>query len=476
MIYHRRFLIIFNNLIFFTLLVSQELPQNSLTDKINNFYFDSGYNWEQLSHFGPHRYYINGSKGIIDTNQISNNKLNIISGLEFYNRAYLISLKAFYKFKDHFYIFLHPVLASDANNTPFYSGINRPKSRFGFKSGEFKMSGLGFENEWAIIQYGRGVQSWGAGNNIQISISHNSQSYDYGLIGLKMEKLRFRYFHGFLENINNSNRYIVGKGLEYNNFNNLILSLSEILIYSGNNRPIDISYINPVSSHLEVELNDRQNLLGTDSGNAIWQFSFDYYKNKFRISSNFIIDELVIDKEERENGHNHFLATSFKLVYSLNNISIKNLYGFNIFAQYISVGKNTFRHETVSDINTGEITGYNNFVSRGFPLGWQGGSHSDELKIGINYLRNKIHTNIFLGFINSGQHSILDNPYLSYDLIKNYISDESKTEQNIFFGLEFDFLINEKIRLFSDLKFNSFNKTKNENFLKIALEVSLKNY
>ena len=473
MIYHRNLLIIFYNLIFFSLLVSQELPQNSFTLKINNFYFNSGYNWEQLSHFGPHRHHINRPQIIIDTNQISNNKLNIFSGLEFYNGAYLISLKAFFKLKDHFYIFLHPVLASDANNIPFYSGLNRPTSRLGFKSGVVRMSGLGFENKWAIIQYGRGVQSWGAGSNIQISLSHNSQSYDYGLIGLKMEKLRFRYFHGFLENINNSNRYIVGKGLEYNNFNNFIFSLSEILIYSGNNRPIDISYFNPVSSHLEIELNDRQNLLGTDSGNAIWQISFDYFKNKFRISSNFVIDELVIDKEQRENGHNHFLATSFKLVYNFNNKSINNIYGFNIFAQYISVGKNTFRHETVSDINTGEITGYNNFVSRSFPLGWQGGSDSDELKIGVTYLRNKIHTNIFLGSINTGQYSILDNPYLSYDLIKNYISDGSNTEQNIFFGLDIDFLINEKIRLYSDLKFNNLNKVKNKNFLKIALEISL---
>ena len=53
--------------------------------------------------------------------------------------------------------------------------------------------------------------------------------------------------------------HIIGRGIEWNNHKNIILSLSELVVYSGINRPIDFAYLNPLSSHLEIELNDRQN-------------------------------------------------------------------------------------------------------------------------------------------------------------------------------------------------------------------------
>ena len=34
------------------------------------------------------------------------------------------------------------------------------------------------------MQMGRGRQSWGAGNDIQLALSEDSPSYDYGLLGL----------------------------------------------------------------------------------------------------------------------------------------------------------------------------------------------------------------------------------------------------------------------------------------------------
>ena len=42
-----------------------------------------------------------------------------------------------------------------------------------------------------------------------------------------------------------------------------------MVVYSGENRTIDFSYFNPISTHLEIELNDRQNDLGSDNGNGV---------------------------------------------------------------------------------------------------------------------------------------------------------------------------------------------------------------
>ena len=88
-----------------------------------------------------------------------------------------------------------------------------------------------------IIQFGRGRQSWGAGNDIQLAISEYSNSYDYGMLGLDFGKLNVRYFHGYLETDTLSfNRYITGRGIEWNNGKSFLFGLSELIIYSGHNR------------------------------------------------------------------------------------------------------------------------------------------------------------------------------------------------------------------------------------------------
>ena len=77
---------------------------------------------------------------------------------------------------------------------------------------------------------------------------------------------------------------------------------------------VDYAYLNPVSSHLEIELNERAGVLGTDAGNAIWTISADWKLNsRFRISANVLIDELVLDKSQRENNKNSSLGLSTKL-------------------------------------------------------------------------------------------------------------------------------------------------------------------
>ena len=60
----------------------------------------------------------------------------------------------------------------------------------------------------------------------------------------------------------NINRYITARGFEWTNKKSLIIGFSETVIYSGENRSFDIGYLNPISSHLEIELNNRLNIIG----------------------------------------------------------------------------------------------------------------------------------------------------------------------------------------------------------------------
>ena len=99
--------------------------------------------------------------------------------------------------------------------------------------------------------------------------------------------IRVNYIHGFLETTfnPNTNRYINARGIEWTNKKSLIISLTEAIIYSGQNRGFEIGYFNPIGSHLEIELNNRLTTLNSNSANAVWQLHIDYL---FKTSQIFI--------------------------------------------------------------------------------------------------------------------------------------------------------------------------------------------
>ena len=198
------------------------------------------------------------------------------------------------------------------------------------------------------------------------------------------------------------NRYINGRIIDYNNGINFNFSLSEIIVYSGKNRPIDLAYLNPIASHLEIEYNDRQNIPNTGSGNAVWLISSDYLHNSFyRISVNVLIDELIIDSEQFDTGKKNGLGYSFRLSKAWHGKNF--ILGLN--AHYINIGSKVFRHED----------GYNNFVARGKPLGWEFGSNGVEYGMNAYYLiHEKFFAEIEYGKRVIGNESIIINPYVRY--------------------------------------------------------------
>ena len=78
----------------------------------------------------------------------------------------------------------------------------------GFNSGEYDYASLGYQNEWFLFQLGRGKQSWGAGDDINIILSEFSPSYDHILIGFDVLKIiSLDIFMDFLESIGHSSPY-----------------------------------------------------------------------------------------------------------------------------------------------------------------------------------------------------------------------------------------------------------------------------
>ena len=125
-------------------------------------------------------------------------------------------------------------------------------------------------------------------------------------------------------------------------------------------------------------------------------------KKKIRLSFNYLFDEFVFDKEQKDNNKGNARAFSIKSLYRIynNNNTILNCY-----ISSISVGTYTFKHEN----------GYNNFVQRNHALGWNYGSDSREIKFGLSGLyNNRIIFNVDIGKRQIGEKNILNNPYNAY--------------------------------------------------------------
>ena len=200
-----------------------------------------------------------------------------------------------------------------------------------------------------------------------------------------------------------------------------------MVIYSGLNRSIDFSYLNPISTHLEIELNDKQNDLGTDNGNGVWQLSMDYLlMGNFRLSFNYLFDELVLDKVQKDANKNSEGGFSIKFLHSDNYLNENNL--SNIFVSYIQIGTNTFRHED----------GNNNFVIRGKPLGWKYGSDGKEYRFGFtNYNRMlNMFTSACFGRRDLGLNSIVENHYSGYTNYYNQSFPSGDFQKTYFFETE----------------------------------------
>lgn len=379
----------------------QSIPSQFHTYRNEISKISRGINWKNHTLFGPIRL-----QSVDKDDSLGTSDYNLLGLHGFLRNGFALN-KSFYfngilNNSHNFYGYLFFRIIDDVDIYDDFSGIKQDRSRLGFNSGETDNAGIGFQNDWLLAQIGRGRHAWSYDNDINIFLNNRSKPYDSFSFGINTHSMRIKYFTGFLESINEVNRYVVGKGIEFTNNMNLLLSLSEVVIYSGLNRAFDFSYLNPVGSHLEIEKNNRQNMPGGKYGNAIWQLSIDYmYKIFFRFSGNFIIDELILDKEEVDSGKNNGLGLSFKFSYLPPNIN-----DLLFYFSYINVGTNTYRHEL----------GTNNFIIKGSPLGWINGSDGFEYNFGVRYnnLKN-VDYELIIGHRTLGENNIILNSYSRYE-------------------------------------------------------------
>ena len=369
---------------------AQPLSKEVYPYKALKLYYDSGLYWENLSSIHSIR-----RQDILFLEDSSFYLPSISHELVYMDQSFLINRVGSHNFKNYFYVYYD---LSFIQNNISKQTKNNNKNKIKLNS-----SGFGFQNDWATAQLGKGIENWGSGNKIDLLLSENSEPYEYFMLSSNYGRIRVNYIHGFLEHLSDeNNRYLVSRGIEWSNNKDKVFSLSETVIYSGINRSIDFGYLNPIGSHLEIELNERLNRLGTNYSNAGWQLHIDLLlKKSLRFSMNYLFDEFVFDPDieiGKENGK------AFSIRISKSIISKKNQF-LNLYTSFLKVGTPTFRHSN----------GYLNFVNNRKPLGWIYGSDGDELSLGVASLKTGTYIfDLSLSYLRYGEESIFRRPYDPY--------------------------------------------------------------
>ena len=428
------------NLSFFLLLnivpnisLSVQIPNKWFEYQKRNILLDAGVGWESITNFSPASFNsYRGSESQKDFRKKTSFEKNIFIQT---NNFDVINSFISLRYKTHFFCHLSPSLniTNKINPAPTLNPF--------FSKGNWDYSGFGYENNWAILFLGTGNENWGSGNNIQLALSDKSRSYDYFLLGSDYGRVRVRYIHGFLENIDdNINRFINARGIEWTNKNSLLIGISEITIYSGENRSLDFGYLNPISSHLEIEYNNRLNIYGNRNSNAVWQLHLDILlKNRLRISCNYLYDEFVLDPDI-EIGKEHGKAYSARISYTAIASSNRLL---TIYGKLIKVGTPTFRHGN----------GFNNFVSDNKPLGWYKGSDGRDLSLGINfYNRKNFLISILSGYNESGIESIIYRNYEPYEDYQVGPFPSGEIKETLYLECYLGYLINSNIHVMGGIE------------------------
>ncbi len=380
------------SLVFISLCKSQEIPKRSFVSDIVNMSFNNVDNWEYNSIFGPHRYQQKNDHLFSD----KNSTIHAFSISTNWDRLYIKHYSLF-TFRKYFFAYFD--LHFDGEHKQLQGDEDQIILNYSSPI-KIDMSGFGYENEWVNIQIGRGRESWGAGERIQIALNNDSPAYDYIKIGSNYGNVRVRCVNAFLEKTNDGyNRYLSARGVEWTNKKSVLVGIHETVIYSGYDRKFEIAYLNPIGSHLEIEWNNRLTLSEKEqASNAVWQLSGDFVtKNNFRISGNILMDDIVIDREI-EGNQNNAIAYSLKL--SKSHFIKANT--VNFYLSTAKVSTSTFRHAK-----------YNNFIVKGKPIGIGIGSDSKTHSIGFTFLRNnKLSFTYGFNHTLSGDRNIAHTPYL----------------------------------------------------------------
>ena len=284
------------------------------------------------------------------------------------------------------------------------SANNPDHDLFDFDVSNMKLS---YEDKDFTVFLGKFNRHWGPGNS-SITISNKSPSFvQFGFNWIINSKINFEYFHGSLRSLitdstqtdyynqvgskkPNIIRFIAGHRVEIKIFPNLNIGANELVIYGVRN--IDLMYCLPFAPFISL-----QQYLG-DLDNIQWSVDFNWKINKkLDLYGAFLIDEwrpaTTFDTNER-----NWFAYQFGI--KSNNLFFKN---DEALIEYTWTDHRIYRHRF----------SINDFYNHGYPIGFWGGPHAEELFLNYSFEKFNLTFDIEYSFAKRGELSneMLANQY-----------------------------------------------------------------
>ncbi|MCB0834873.1 MAG: hypothetical protein KDC45_15495, partial [Bacteroidetes bacterium] len=155
----------------------------------------------------------------------------------------------------------------------------------------------------ARVEDGYGLLQWGAGSfyigrvaNIwspfpDRSLIVSSNPYTYDQIGFAFQTRYFalRAFHAQLSDQNGIHRYLAAHRLDVRLPHNIQLGFTESVLYGGPNQQTDLSYLNPFTVFLSIQLNDKK------EANELLAFDAYVPFGRFAFKSQILVDDFILD-------------------------------------------------------------------------------------------------------------------------------------------------------------------------------------
>ena len=308
-------------------------------------------------------------------------------------------------------------------------------SRFGL-NGRITNAYLKYNSGKTSFLWGRSPVYWGQKESRSIIQSNLVPTYDHGLFVLRLMNFKGELLTGQLgpEILNDKRitRFIAGHRLTGKFFDSkLEIQIGEQIIYTGENRNIELFYLNPLVPYLfAITDGDDLNEEGINNDNSMIFISGRYYlKNKFSLFWEFILDDYQYNDTNVQN------MLGYKLGFE--GQSKFHKYQVNWETEYTQIDSWTYIHH-------GQFT---NWQNRGHAIGYPYGPDLRSFFIhGSSWLKNEsLKLDIEYTWLEKGANNInsewgnnntLDDPFPSKPVKVFHLFETSVLYKAKYFSLQ----------------------------------------
>jgi hypothetical protein len=165
---------------------------------------------------------------------------------------------------------------------------------------------ISYATDFVDLKFGRDYIKWGYGHTGNLLISDNSCPFDQFSLKVRSRYISFQAFVAQLDKMYNANRYLNAARFEIKPVANLSVGLGQSSLYGGENQSLDFTMSNPLAFYSFTQDNDRKSMNMMLYADFAW-----YFRNKYKLYSEFLVDDFQIDHEVKSDLEPNELAFLF---------------------------------------------------------------------------------------------------------------------------------------------------------------------